>query len=49
MQPQHTVDVDGNEVIYDIEGRHDVCAVPRALPIVEAMTAMVIVDVMGVS
>lgn len=49
MQPQHTVDIDGNEVIYDIEGRHDVCAVPRALPIVEAMTAMVIVDVMGVS
>ena len=46
MQPQHTVDVEGEEVIYDIEGRHDVCVVPRALPIVEAMTAIAIVDMM---
>lgn len=44
MQPQHTVDLEGEEVVYDIEGRHDVCAVPRALPIVEAMTAIAIVD-----
>ena len=49
MQPQHTVDLDGNEMFYDIEGRHDVCVVPRALPIVEAMTAMAIVDVMATS
>jgi chorismate synthase len=49
MQPQHTVDLDGNEMVYDIEGRHDVCVVPRALPIVEAMTAMAIVDVMSTS
>ena len=49
MQPQHTVDIDGNEMFYDIEGRHDVCVVPRALPIVEAMTAMAIVDVMATS
>lgn len=49
MQPQHTVDVDGNEMVYDIEGRHDVCVVPRALPIVEAMTALAIVDVMAAS
>ena len=47
MQPQHTVDVEGEEVIYDIEGRHDVCVVPRALPIVEAMTAIAIVDMMS--
>lgn len=46
MQPQHTVDVEGEEVSYDIEGRHDVCVVPRALPIVEAMTAIAIVDMM---
>ena len=46
MQPQQTVDIDGNEVVYDIEGRHDVCVVPRVMPIVEAMTAMVIVDFM---
>ena len=47
MQPQHTVDVEGEDVIYDIEGRHDVCVVPRALPIVEAMTAIAIVDMMS--
>ena len=46
MQPQQTVDVDGNEIVYDIEGRHDVCVAPRVLPIVEAMTAMAIVDFM---
>lgn len=49
MQPQHTVDLDGNEIVYDIEGRHDVCVVPRVLPIVEAMTALAIVDVMAAS
>lgn len=49
MQPQHTVDLDGNEMVYDIEGRHDVCVVPRVLPIVEAMTALAIVDVMAAS
>ena len=49
MQPQCTVDIDGNEMVYDIEGRHDVCVVPRVLPIVEAMTAMAIVDVMAAS
>ena len=46
MQSQQTVDVDGNEVVYDIEGRHDVCVVPRVLPVVEAMTAMAILDLM---
>lgn len=49
MQPQHTVDIDGNEMVYDIEGRHDVCVVPRVLPIVEAMTAIAIADVMATS
>ena len=47
MQSQQTVDVDGNEVVYDIEGRHDVCVVPRVLPVVEAMTAMAILDLMS--
>lgn len=46
MQAQQTVDVDGNEIVYDIEGRHDVCVVPRVLPIIEAMTAMAIADLM---
>lgn len=44
MQPQKTVNVNGDEVIYDIEGRHDVCVVPRVLPVVEAMTAIALVD-----
>lgn len=46
MQPQQTVDIDGSEIVYEIEGRHDVCVVPRVLPIVEAMTAMAIVDLL---
>lgn len=44
MQSQKTVDIQGNEIEYDIEGRHDVCVVPRVLPIVEAMAAMVTLD-----
>ena len=45
MRQQQTVDIEGKAVSYEVEGRHDVCAVPRALPVVEAMTAMAIVDV----
>lgn len=44
MQPQQTVDIHGNEVEYQIEGRHDVCVVPRVLPVVEAMAAIVTLD-----
>ena len=44
MQSQNTVDVNGNEIVYEVEGRHDVCVVPRVLPVVEAMTAMAILD-----
>ena len=46
MQSQDTVDVNGNEIVYEVEGRHDVCVVPRVLPVVEAMTAMAILDVL---
>ena len=45
MQPQKTVNVAGEEVVYDITGRHDVCVVPRVLPVVEAMTAIALVDI----
>jgi len=41
---QSTIDVDGNETQISVEGRHDPCVVPRAVPIVEAMTAMVLLD-----
>ncbi len=44
MQSQNTVDVNGNEIVYEVEGRHDVCVVPRVLPVVEAMTAIAILD-----
>lgn len=41
---QKTLDKDLNEVNLRVDGRHDVCVVPRAVPIVEAMAALVIVD-----
>ncbi len=41
---QKTVDRKGNEVDLEIKGRHDPCVVPRAVPIVEAMAALVIAD-----
>lgn len=41
---QKTVDRNGNPVEFEIKGRHDVCLVPRAVSIVEAMAAMVIID-----
>jgi len=44
MQIQQTADKEGNECIIEGKGRHDVCVVPRAVPIVEAMAAMVIAD-----
>jgi len=44
MRPIDTVDRDGNAVTLQPCGRHDVCVVPRALPIVEAMAALVILD-----
>lgn len=44
MQKQETIDKDGNRVIAEGKGRHDPCVVPRAVPIVEAMAALVIAD-----
>ena len=44
MQDQQTVDKDGNEVTVSGKGRHDPCVVPRAVPIVEAMAALVMAD-----
>ncbi|ACD82244.1 chorismate synthase [Candidatus Methylacidiphilum infernorum] len=43
-QEQQTVSVDGEEVILRARGRHDPCVLPRAVPIVEAMTKLVLVD-----
>jgi chorismate synthase len=44
MQDQETVDRKGNRVVLSGKGRHDVCVVPRAIPIVEAMTAITLAD-----
>jgi len=44
MQPQDSIDNKGNRVIVEGKGRHDPCVVPRAVPIVEAMAALVLAD-----
>lgn len=44
LMEQKTVDFDGNEQMITVQGRHDPCVLPRAVPIVEAMTAMTILD-----
>lgn len=41
---QQTVDVHGNETVIKARGRHDSCVLPRAVPIVEAMAAMTLLD-----
>ena len=44
LQEQPTVDVQGREVTFTGRGRHDPCVLPRAVPVVEAMAAMVLCD-----
>jgi len=44
LMDQHTIDSSGNEVDFKAHGRHDPCVLPRAVPIVEAMAAMVMLD-----
>lgn len=44
MRPQSSIDVKGNAVTVDGKGRHDPCVVPRAVPIVESMAALVLLD-----
>jgi len=44
LREQETVDVDGNETTIKARGRHDPCVLPRAVPIVEAMIALVLAD-----
>ena len=43
-RPQPTVDFEGKPVILEAKGRHDPCVVPRAVPIVETMAALVLAD-----
>jgi len=44
MQNQSSIDKQGNEVQLEGKGRHDPCVVPRAVPIVESMAAIIILD-----
>ncbi len=44
LMQQHTVDNEGHEADLKARGRHDACVLPRAVPIVEAMAAMTILD-----
>ena len=44
LREQQTVDLAGNAALVHPHGRHDPCVLPRAVPIVEAMAAMTILD-----
>jgi chorismate synthase len=44
MQPQESIDTQGQSVTLEGKGRHDPCVVPRAVPIVEAISALVLAD-----
>ncbi|MBD3638785.1 MAG: chorismate synthase [Crocinitomicaceae bacterium] len=44
IKKQKTVDKNGNAVELEVKGRHDPCVVPRAVPIVDAMAALVMLD-----
>ncbi len=44
MQDQESVDKDGNTITVKGKGRHDPCVLPRAVPIVESMAALVLAD-----
>ncbi|MDR0348657.1 MAG: chorismate synthase [Tannerella sp.] len=44
LMEQNTVDINGQDMVIKARGRHDSCVLPRAVPIVEAMTAMTLLD-----
>jgi chorismate synthase len=44
MQDQYSIDRNGNKISMEAKGRHDACVLPRAVPIVEAMAAIVLLD-----
>jgi len=43
-KPQKTVDIEGNETIIRVEGRHDPCICVRVIPVIEAMTAITLLS-----
>jgi chorismate synthase len=44
LKEQKTIDINSNEITINPKGRHDPCVLPRAVPIVEAMAALVLID-----
>lgn len=44
MKEQQTVDIEGHPTVLKARGRHDSCVLPRAVPVVEAMTAIVLLS-----
>jgi chorismate synthase len=44
FRPQETVTRDGASITFQAKGRHDPCVLPRAVPMVEAMVALVLCD-----
>jgi chorismate synthase len=44
MKDQQSITEDGKNIMLEGKGRHDPCVVPRAVPIVESMAALVIAD-----
>jgi chorismate synthase len=42
--PQQTVDTDGRERSFEIRGRHDICVIPRIVPVCEAMVCLTLAD-----
>ncbi len=49
MRPLDTIDDSGNSIKLEMHGRHDVCVVPRALVVVEAMAALTVADALLLS
>jgi len=44
LQKQNTVTIQGEDTVLEAKGRHDPCVLPRAVPVVEAMTAITLLD-----
>ena len=44
LKEQQTIDIDNNPTTINPQGRHDPCVLPRAVPIVEAMAALVLIN-----
>lgn len=49
FQEQQTVDINGEKRQIKIEGRHDPCIVPRIIPVIEAMAALVLLDALEIN